>query len=166
MQFIEVCLNCLCVMLGAPISRTWWNPTKDIDNAKGKNTFLLNTLCQPPWLTNTDLFFFFFFLSFFGCPTGLWSSWAMDQIQAAVATNTAAMAMPDLLTHCAWLGMEPVSLCGRDTKLIAPQWKFRQTKIFITPFHGLYLPFIPSLSEAAQIRGDRSTVREHGCGHM
>ena len=53
-------------------------------------------------------FFFFFFL--FQPPHSIWSSQARDQIQAAVVTYAAAVAMLDLLTHCAGLGIKPAVL--------------------------------------------------------
>ena len=40
---------------------------------------------------------------------------AGDQIQAAVATYAAAVAMPYALTHCAGPGIESVSWCLKDT---------------------------------------------------
>ena len=51
----------------------------------------------------------------------MWSSQARDQIQAAVVTYAAALATLDPLTHCAGLGIEPVSWRYRDaTDPIAP----------------------------------------------
>ena len=43
------------------------------------------------------ILFFFSFLA----AHGVWSSWARDQIRAAVGTYAAAVAMPDPLTYCA-----------------------------------------------------------------
>ena len=42
-------------------------------------------------------------------PYGIWSSQARDQIQAAIATYTEAVATMDPLTSCAWLRIEPAS---------------------------------------------------------
>ena len=44
----------------------------------------------------------------------MWSFPARDQIQATVATYAPIAAMPDPLTHCAGLGIEPVSQHCRD----------------------------------------------------
>ena len=57
---------------------------------------------------------------------GIWSSRARDQIQVAVLTCAAAVATPDPLTHCAWLGIKPVSWHRRDaTNALAPQQKLQ-----------------------------------------
>ena len=45
--------------------------------------------------------------NFWAVPTVLESSWGRDQIQATAETYTAAVSMPDFLTHCAGLGIEP-----------------------------------------------------------
>ena len=42
-------------------------------------------------------------------PCSIWSSKARDQIRATVVPCAAAAAMPDPLTYCAGLGIEPVS---------------------------------------------------------
>ena len=64
------------------------------------------------------------FFLFFWPPHSIWSSLARDQIQGAVANNTAATATWDLLTHCAGPWIEPVSWHCRDAaNPIAPQWE-------------------------------------------
>ena len=50
------------------------------------------------------LFFFFFF--FMAAPVAHGSSRARDGIQAADATYTAAVAIPDPITHCTWPGTD------------------------------------------------------------
>ena len=50
-------------------------------------------------LVNLSIFFFFFF-PFFWPPHSIWSSQARDQIQATVATYTAAIAILDLNPLC------------------------------------------------------------------
>ena len=52
-------------------------------------------------IQSTYVFSFFHFWP----PSGMWSSWARDQIRATVATYAAAAAMPDPLTHCAGPGI-------------------------------------------------------------
>ena len=50
------------------------------------------------------------------------SSWANDWTLATAVTYAAAAAMPDPLTHCSGLGMEPVSWRCRDAaNPVAPQ---------------------------------------------
>ena len=68
-------------------------------NQKKKKSITLGVFC---------LFFNFW------PPHGLWSFWARDQIQAAVATYTTTAATLDPLTHCARLGIKPVSWRCRD----------------------------------------------------
>ena len=63
----------------------------------GENGFFPCCLFSPFWLP---------------CP--LWGARARDQIQATVATRSAAVTMLDHLSHCAELGIEPVSRHGRD----------------------------------------------------
>ena len=56
------------------------------------------------------------------------SSWARDQIQAAVATCAAAVAMLDPLTHCAGLGIKPASWhCGDTANPIVSQQKLLES---------------------------------------
>ena len=63
----------------------------------------------------------FFFFPFWP-PCGIWSSWAKDQIRAAVGTYTTAVAMSDPLTHYAWLGIKPVSwFCREAIDPVVPQ---------------------------------------------
>jgi len=50
---------------------------------------------------------FFFFL--FWPPSGMWNSWARDQIQATAANYAAGAAIPDPLTHSPRSGIESVS---------------------------------------------------------
>ena len=67
---------------------------------------------------------FFLFFSLFWLPHSIWTSQAKEQIRATGTTYAAAAATPDLLIHCARLGMEPVSWsCGVATDPIAPQWE-------------------------------------------
>ena len=89
--------------------------------------------------------FFFFFFSW--PPFGIWSSWAQDQIQAAVSTYTVATATLDLLTHCARPGIEPLSSHCRDTaNPIVPQWEllpkifFKRENLLGLNDGGLHIP--------------------------
>ena len=59
------------------------------------------------------LLFIYLFKSF-GPPCSMWSSPGRGKIQATVATYAPIAAMPDPLTHCAGLGIEPVSWHCRD----------------------------------------------------
>ena len=62
-------------------------------------------------------FILFYLIFLFWPPRGMWSSWARDQILAAVAVYTIAL---DTLTHCA--GIEPTSQCCKDAaNHVAPQ---------------------------------------------
>ena len=69
------------------------------------------------WETPSEFMAFFVHILFaffpFWLSHGTCSSWARDQIWATGATYTTAMAMLDLLTHCAGHGIEPVSWQGR-----------------------------------------------------
>ena len=78
---------------------------------------MVNLHPRPLWdhISNPPPPFFFFL---FWPPHGTWSSQARDQIWAAVATYTAAAAMPYPLTHCAGLGIEPVSWCCRNPLVV------------------------------------------------
>ena len=59
------------------------------------------------------------------------SSQARGEIQAAVATYTAAAATPDPLTRCAGLGIEPGPWRCRDSSdPIAPQWELLSEIIY------------------------------------
>ena len=60
------------------------------------------------YLSLKQIYFSFVFL--FCLPLGIWSSWARDQIQAAVVTYTAAVATLDPLIDHARLGIKPASL--------------------------------------------------------
>lgn len=67
----------------------------------------------------------FVFLFLLWLPCGIWSSPARDQIRAAVATYTAALATPDPLTHFAGPGIEPVLWqCRNAADPIVPQQEF------------------------------------------
>ena len=69
-------------------------------------------------------FFLFFFFLFFCLPPAYESCWARDQIQATVATNAAAAAILDPLTHCTGPGIRPETWHCRDTASpIVPEWK-------------------------------------------
>ena len=56
-----------------------------------------------------------FCLFLFWPPHSIWSSWARNQIRAAVVTYAAAAAVPNLFTHCAGPGIKPASWHCRDT---------------------------------------------------
>ena len=58
----------------------------------------------PHSLTLNSAMCFSVLFYFVGHFVGIWSSWAKDQIGAAVVTYAEAAAMPDPLTHCAWAG--------------------------------------------------------------
>lgn len=76
------------------------------------------------------------YFSFFGHVHGIWSSLAMDQVQAAVATYTVAGTVLDPLTHCTGLGIEPVCWCCRDTSdPVVPQ----QDLLEGITFKGIYM---------------------------
>ena len=56
-----------------------------------------------------------------------WSSWARDQIRAAVVIYTKAAAAPDRVTYCAGAGNKRAYWCYRDAAApIAPQWEFQE----------------------------------------
>ena len=65
------------------------------------------------WLVGTTSCSLFFWG---GHTCSIWSSQARDQIWAAAVAYATAATMPDLLTHCAELGLgiEPVSWCCRS----------------------------------------------------
>ena len=64
-------------------------------------------------------------LSFFCHPC-----WARDQILAAVVTYTAAVAVPDPLTHCVGPEIKPGSWCCRDAvEPIASQWELQSINL-------------------------------------
>ena len=88
---------------------------------KKKTGALKSILCQHE---KVDYFIQVWFCFFrFWPPHGLWSFQARDQIWASAATYTTAVATPDPLTHCARLGIEPVSWHRRGaTNPVAPQW--------------------------------------------
>ena len=88
-------------------------------SAKGKGLFTtdefdnvghLNWCYQPQ---SVCLFVCLFFR-----PGSIGSSWATDQIHAAVVTYTAAVATLDPLTHWARPGIEPESWCCREPILL------------------------------------------------
>ena len=58
-------------------------------------------------------FIYFIYFSFSAAPRHM-GSLARDQIWAAVVTYAASKAMLDPLTHCAQLGIKPLSWCCRD----------------------------------------------------
>ena len=51
----------------------------------------------PQWELQSLLYLFIYLFVYFHFwpPSGIWSSWARDRIQATVATYAAAVAMPD-----------------------------------------------------------------------
>lgn len=59
--------------------------------------------------------FWFLLFTFFWPSSGMWSSQAMDHIQARLATYMAAIATLDPLIHWCLQGTEPVSWHYRDT---------------------------------------------------
>ena len=58
--------------------------------------------------------FFFSFATLWHMEFGIWSSWARGQIWGAVGIYATSVAMPDLLTHWAGLGIKPESCHCRD----------------------------------------------------
>ena len=73
---------------------------------------------------------FFFFHFWPSC--SIWSSQARDQLSPA--------AMPDPLTHCAGLGIEPVSLHSRDaTDPVGPQWVLLSVYRYVYIYIYIYL---------------------------
>lgn len=68
-------------------------------------TIYLTSLLKRRFIKMKVLRFFSFF--FFQLPCSIWSSQARDQIQTAVATCSAAVAVLGPLTHCAGLGIHP-----------------------------------------------------------
>lgn len=82
----------------------------------------------------------------------------MDQIQAAVATYTAAMATPNPVTHCAGLGIEPAPWCCRDAaNPIAPQ----RCNIFLSFFLFYLLDF--NLRESHRLKSETLSSKECLC---
>ena len=73
----------------------------------------------PPVCTSCKLkivlTFFFFFL--FWLPSGIWSSWARDQIPATVVTYHRKCGNTRSLTRCAWRGIKSAFWCCRDTMM-------------------------------------------------
>ena len=64
-------------------------------------------------------------------PHSIWSSWARDQIWAAIVTCDTAAAMLDPLIYCARLGIKPVSWhCKDATNPFAPQQEFKLMQIY------------------------------------
>ena len=82
-----------------------------------------NTRSLTQWATRELLFFFFF-----GLPKH-WNSHTRAQIWATVVTCATAVAVLDLLTHCA--GLELASWhCGNTADPIGPHWKLWYKVIF------------------------------------
>ena len=69
-------------------------------------SFIINT---PAIISTTPRFSFLFWPLH-----SIWSSRARDELQATGVPCVTAAAKPDPLTHCAGLGIEPVSWCCRD----------------------------------------------------
>ena len=63
-------------------------------------------------LHNVNLIIIIFF--HFWPPHGIWISQAQDQIQGTITTEAAAAATLDPLTHCARLGIKPMSQCFQE----------------------------------------------------
>ena len=99
-------------------------------------------------MTLTALFGLFVIL--FWPPQGICSFWARDQIWATVATYMATMAMPDPLTYCAGLGIEPFPWHCRDlTEPVASQQELNPPKFWRVLFR--YFAKYPSIMVLSDI---------------
>ena len=86
--------------------------------------------------------FFVLVFGILGLPRGIWSSWARDQIQAAVATYATAAAVLDPLTHCAKPGLEPSVLAlQRHCRSVAPQQELLKGKVCIATYYSRFLTY-------------------------
>ena len=77
-------------------------------NTKINKTRLIDIKSEEGRVSKTGGFINNFFFLFWP-PSGMWNSWARDQIQATAANYAAGAAIPDPLTHSPRSGIESVS---------------------------------------------------------